>query len=117
MEETDDMSVLHNANAVEAVVVRLPPVIGAMEIVRPIRSEEEHMTAVRNPASVFLKIAHAEQIAADRRRRQQAEKNLAIEIIGLAEGHFWRRVGCAGLGEGSRDFAGGHPQARHRTFC
>src|SRR5262252_5385549 len=106
MDEADGLPVLHDANAVEAVVMRLPPMVGAMKIIRSVGRKKQHMAAVRDPPPVFLESAHAEQIAADCCRRQQAEKHLAVEIVGLAERHLWRHVSRARLGESGRDLAG-----------
>ena len=116
MDEPEGLSILDDANAIEAKAVFLPPMVRAVKIIRPVGRHKESVATNRKAPPEIVKIAHAaENIAANRGRVQQAEKNLGIKIIGLAEGLVERRIGGARPGKGGSDLARGQPYPSHRT--
>jgi hypothetical protein len=116
MDEADGAVALDDADAVEAVTVGLPEMAGAVKIVRPVRSHEDHVGALRNAIAEVFETTHAEHVGADRRRRHQAEEDLAVEIVRLAERHVEDRIGPARLRERGGDVSRGEAPVRRRTI-
>ena len=113
MHETEGLAVLNDAQAIEAVALGVLKEFLAEKIVGTAGGDDDGLGAVRQPALVVLEIQEAEQIAADRRGREQSGGEIDIEIIGLAERHVELGVGCAAPGQSRRHLARGNPPPHH----
>src|SRR5262249_48809535 len=116
MDEPEGLSVLDDAQPIEAAGVRPPLVLGAPEIVRSVGGDKDSLRAVPQSTPVFLEIAQAKQIAADCRWRQQAGHDFDIKVVGLAERHIEPGTRCARPRERRGKLTGGEAQTRPRTL-
>ncbi len=89
--------------------------LGADEVVGPVGGDENRRRPARQPRAVVLEIAQAEQVAADRGRRQQAGEELDIGFVGLAERHIEGGAARARRGERRRHLARRDAALRHRA--
>ena len=116
LHEGEGLVVLDDAKAIETIAFGRDEKLLAEKIVRALRGEEDRLRVVGHVPLVVFEIHHADEVAADRGRREQrgGEGDVETGVLGAERDVELGAGGTVGL-ERCRDLARRHLPARNGT--
>jgi hypothetical protein len=113
LHEGEGLVVLDDTKTIEAIAFGRKEELLAEKIVRALGGDEDHLRVGRYATLVVLEIHHADEVAADRSRREQRSRERDVEAGVPAERDVELGAGRTLAVERRRDLAGGYLPARN----